>query len=47
MRKSSYLKNGFDFMFSSEEQEKVYRNIQDDEPLKTRLMFFDLIRIIE
>lgn len=42
-----YLKNGFDFMFSSEEQEKVYRNIQNDEPLKTRLMFFDLIRIIE
>lgn len=40
-----YKKNGFDFMFSTEEQEKSYRGILSDMPLKTRLMFFDLILI--
>lgn len=40
-----YQKNGFDFVFSTEIQEKEYRNLDSDEPLKTRLMFFDLIRI--
>lgn len=40
-----YKNNGFDFIFSTEEQEKDYRNIQSDSPLKTRLMFFDLMRI--
>lgn len=43
---SYYKKNGFDFMFSSDEQERNYRAISNDEPLKTRLMFFDLIRIM-
>ena len=40
-----YKRNGFDFMFSTEEQEKKYRQIVSDSPLKTRLMFFDLIVI--
>ena len=40
-----YKKNGFDFMFSTEEQEKSYRGIVSDMPLKTRLMFFDLVLI--
>lgn len=40
-----YQKNGFDFVFSTEVQEKVYRNLDSDASLKTRLMFFDLIRI--
>ena len=40
-----YLKNGFDFVFSTEEQEKEYRCIISDRKLKTRLMFFDLIVI--
>lgn len=40
-----YKKNGFDFIFSTEEQEKNYRQIISDSPLKTRLMFFDLIVI--
>ena len=44
---SYYKKNGFEFMFSSEEQEREYRSVSDDEPLKTRLMYFDLIRIID
>ena len=36
---------GFDFMFSTEEQKKSYRGIVSDKPLKTRLMYFDLILI--
>lgn len=40
-----YKKNGFNFLFSTEEQEKEYRNIASSYPLETRLMFFDLIRI--
>lgn len=42
-----YQKNGFEFMFSSESQEKDYRGIDNEDPLKTRLMYFDLIRIID
>ena len=41
-----YRNNGFDFMFSTEEQEKQYRNISGDSPLNTRLMFFDLMQIV-
>lgn len=37
-----YEKNGFDYLFSSEQQEKEFRNISIDKELKTRLMFFDL-----
>ena len=40
-----YKNNGFDFMFSTEEQEKNYRGIVSDDPLKTRVMYFDLILI--
>ena len=40
-----YQKNGFKLLFSTEEQEKEYRNISSAHPLETRLMFFDLIRI--
>ena len=42
---SYYKDNGFDFMFSTEEQEKQYRNIASDGSLHTRLMFFDLMQI--
>ena len=41
-----YLHNGFSFMFSSEEQEKQYRNITIDGALRTRLMYFDLMQIV-
>ena len=41
-----YRNNGFDFMFSTEEQEREYRNISGDGPLRTRLMFFDLMQIV-
>ena len=42
-----YQRNGFNYMFSSEEQEKQYRNIATDAALQTRLMFFDLMQIVE
>lgn len=40
-----YKKNGFDYIFSTEEQEKDYRKIIYNESLKTRLKFFDLLLI--
>ena len=40
-----YRNNGFDFMFSTEEQEKLYRHIMVPGQLHTRLMFFDLMQI--
>lgn len=43
---SYYRKNGFTQLFSTEEQEKEYRNISSEGTLTTRLMFFDLIRMI-
>lgn len=42
-----YQRNGFNFMFSTEEQEHQYRNVTADGPLHTRLMFFDLMQIVE
>ena len=42
---SYYKDNGFDFMFSTEEQEKQYRHIAAPGQLHTRLMFFDLMQI--
>jgi hypothetical protein len=38
-----YLKNGFEFLFSSEAQEKD--NIGSKLELKTRLMYFDLLNL--
>ena len=42
---SYYQKNGFDFLFSTEEQEKEYMGLNTEEALKTRLMYFDLIQL--
>jgi Acetyltransferases len=39
-----YQDNGFDFIFSSEKTEKEYYHIKNDD-LKTRSMYFDLIRL--
>lgn len=41
-----YLHNGFNFMFSTEEQEKEYRKVTASGPLHTRLMYFDLMQIV-
>lgn len=40
-----YQKNGFKFLFGDEAQERVYTGINEDRPVKTRLMYFDLIEI--
>lgn len=37
-----YEHNGFEYLFSSEEQEKEFRDMKPDRELKTRLMYFDL-----
>ena len=41
-----YLTNGFTYLFSTEQQEKEYIGMPKDEDLKTRQMYFDLIRIV-
>jgi len=38
-----YTKNGFELLFSTEQQEREYLKLPTDYPLKTRLMYFDLI----
>lgn len=38
-----YQKNDFEFLFSTEEQEKEYTGLTDEDELSTRLMYFDLI----
>lgn len=40
-----YKSNGFSTVFSTEEQEKEYRNIDNEKPLSTRLMYFDLMQL--
>ena len=42
---SFYEKNGFQFLFGSEEQEKEFRNIKKGNIMQTRLMYFDLIQL--
>lgn len=38
-----YSRNGFIPLFSTEAQEREYTGVQEGKPLKTRLMYFDLI----
>lgn len=40
---SFYLKNEFSLLFSSEDQEAEYFRRDTTEPLKTRMMYFDLL----
>ena len=42
-----YRKNGFEFIFNSEEQERDYRRIDGNDSLNTRLMYYDLIRLVK
>lgn len=42
-----YERNGFKFLFSTEEQEREFRDLKEDKPLNTRLMYFDLIELVE
>lgn len=41
--KQYYMNNEFEFLFSTEDQEKEYTGLSDDALLATRLMYFDLI----
>lgn len=41
---SFYTRNGFAPVFSSEAQEKEYRNLNSETSLSTRLLYFDLIK---
>ena len=38
-----YKRNDFEFLFSTEEQEKEYTGLTEEDELSTRLMYFDLI----
>jgi len=40
-----YQKNGFNFLFSSEEQEKIATDFCTEKQIRTRLMYFDLISL--
>lgn len=42
-----YERNGFHFLFSTEEQEKEFRDMKSDRKLSTRLMYFDLIELVD
>ena len=42
-----YEQNGFTTVFSIEQQEKDYRHITSETSLNTRLMFYDLMSMIE
>lgn len=42
-----YARNGFKAVFSSDAQEKEYRHLDNDVHLTTRLMYFDLLSMIE
>ena len=37
-----YQKNGFKFLYRTEEEERAFMELNDDTPLETRFMFFDL-----
>ena len=41
-----YERNGFNYLFSTEEQEREFRGIKPERPLNSRLMYFDLIELI-
>ncbi len=41
-----YLKNSFEYLFTTEEQEKKYAGLKNNDKLETRLMFFDLINLV-
>ena len=42
-----YEQNGFTTVFSTEQQEKGYHHITSETSLSTRLMFYDLMSMVE
>ena len=43
---SFYQRNGFIYLFSTEEQEREFRGIKPERPLNSRLMYYDLIELV-
>ena len=41
-----YQRNGFKYLFSTEEQEREFRGIKPERPLNSRLMYYDLIELV-
>lgn len=41
-----YEKNGFKYLYLSEEEERGIFNIEEGEPLNSRMMYFDLIQLV-
>ncbi|MFC0657862.1 N-acetyltransferase [Mongoliitalea lutea] len=41
-----YQSNGFKFLFGDEAQERQYTGVSNDRPVKTRLMYYDLIELL-
>lgn len=44
---SFYESNGFQTVFSTDEQKRAYRHLEDGSHLNTRLMFYDLMQDVE
>lgn len=42
-----YQRNGFNYLFSTVEQEREFRGIKPERPLNSRLMYFDLIELVK
>ena len=42
-----YERNGFNYLFSTEEQEREFRGLKSDRSLNSRLMYFDLIELVK
>jgi ribosomal protein S18 acetylase RimI-like enzyme len=40
-----YQKNGFQTVFSTDEQEREYKHLNSETPLRTRYMFYDMIHL--
>ena len=41
-----YERNGFNYLFSTEEQEREFRGLKPECLLNSRLMYFDLIELV-
>ena len=42
-----YERNGFNYIFSTENQEREFQSLKSDRPLNGRLMYFDLIELVK
>jgi len=42
-----YKRNGFNYLFSAEKQKREFRGVKLERPFNSRLMYFDLIKLIK